>query len=247
MTFHAVSVLSGFAYLVFCLLAAGARPEVPFPSRIAQSAQKDHGTVLACLFALPVWLGIPFGTLPAFAPMGWSGVAALVCLAVACAYDAGWRVRHASRLLVPLRLALALAVCAWYAQQRGVPGDLLSLDTYVAMPLAVVTEGFVGVTGLALLGLGVLPLCGHGTADRAESLRHLAGLAVWICLFLPVCPARDLGVEGLAGFALDGLYFWGKILVLDYVLRLVVTCVPPRVPVIQAGLAGVGTVLLCFG
>ena len=111
--------------------------------------------------------------------------------------------------------------------------------------LAGVTEGLAGIVDLVLLGLGVLPLCGDGVADRGDSLRHLAGLAVWICLFLPACPARDLGLEGLAGFALDGLYFWGKILVLDYVLRLAAPCVPPRLPAIQAGFAGAGAVLLC--
>ena len=70
MTFHAVTILSGLAYLALCLLAAGARMRTPYPFPIAQSGQKDYGTVLACLIVLPAWLGIPLGTLPAFVPAG---------------------------------------------------------------------------------------------------------------------------------------------------------------------------------
>jgi hypothetical protein len=149
------------------------------------------------------------------------------------------------------RLGLALAACAWYARQRGVPGDLLSLDAYVAMPLAGAVEGMAAATGLILLGCGALPMNGDEKADLAASLRHLAGLAVWMCLFLPACPARDLGLEDAAAFAVDALYFWGKILILDFVSRLAALRLPlrpsPRLVRIQAGCAVIGAFLLCRG
>ena len=238
MDFHVATFLSGLAYLALCLLAAGAR------FKMTQPEPKGHN-VPGCLIILPAWLGIPFGTLPAFIPTGWSGVATLICLTASCSYDAGWRVLPVSRFQAPLRLGLALAACAWHARQRGVPGDLLSLDTYVAMPLAGVTEGAISMMGLALLGLGSLPLGGGVAADRQESLRHLAGLAVWICLFLPACPARDLGLAGLPGFAVDGLYFWVKILLMDYVLRVATLGAPQCLPAIQTGFVCAGVLLLC--
>jgi hypothetical protein len=247
MAFHAAAILSGLAYLALCLLAAGARLETPLLSPVAQAGPKDHRTALACLIVLPAWLGIPPGTLPAFVAASWSGAAALACLAVSCACDHNRRAQPAHGLQIPLRLALALAACAWYARQRGVPGDLLSLDTYVAMPLAGLAEGTADAAGLIVLGLGALPLGGGKSADLAASLRHLTGLAVWICLFLPMCPGRDLGLGALSGFALDGLYFWGKILILDCVLRLAPAGAPPHLPAIQAGFAGAGAALLCFG
>jgi hypothetical protein len=190
--------------------------------------------------------------------VSFSGALALGLLAVSAGCSAGclggWRacVSHVQPFA---RLGLALAISAWYARQRGVPGDLLSLDAYVAMPLAGAAESPAVAAGLALLGLGALPLIRDETADLAASLRHLAGLAVWICLFLPVCPARDLGLGDVAGFApgfaLDALYFWGKILALDFVLRLAAARVPPRLSprlaAVQTSCAAVGAFLLCAG
>jgi hypothetical protein len=124
----------------------------------------------------------------------------------------------------------------------------------LAGAVAGVTEDTAAAVGLAFLGLGALPRA-EDTTDIAASLRHLAGLAVWMCLFLPVCPARDLGLEegaGLAvGFAVDALYFWGKILILDFVLRLAAPRVPPnllpRLPIVQIGCIAAGALFLCFG
>jgi hypothetical protein len=246
MTFHVAAILSGLAYLALCLLAAGSRLPAPYSLSPAQPEQGRKASQ-ACLLALPAWLCIPPGTLPAFVPTGWSGAAALVCLLVATGFAEGRRLPRDFGFHAALRLCLALAACAWHAQRRGVPGDLLSLDAYVAMPLAGVTENAADATGLALLGLGSLRLTGDKPPDRAASLRHLAGLAIWICLFLPACPSRDLGLGDLAGFALDGLYFWGKILILDYASRLAIPCASPRTSAVQTGLAGAGAALLIFG
>jgi len=53
-----------------------------------------------------------------------------------------------------------------------------------------------------------------------------------------------MGLGDLAGFALDVLYFLGKILILDYVARLAIPCAPPCLSAVQTGCAGFGAALL---
>lgn len=251
---HVPVILSGLAYLALCLLVAGTRcGALPVSATVTQPGRKSHETFLSdlpCLLVLPAFLCIPLGALPAFMPVSWSGAAAVVCLTVSSALDPEGKPRRHFRLHAPIRLGLALAACAWHARQRGVPGDLLSLDTYVGMPLAGVVEGLDG-TGLILLALGSLPAPASpartGTAALAQELRQLAGLGLWLGLFLPANLTRALNLPVLAGLALDAVYFWIKLLLLDYALRLAAPLTPTRLPAMQAVLVCAGALLLLFG
>jgi hypothetical protein len=296
MSFHWFELLSGLASCVFCALLAAvclraklrallerAPERASGPSAatdsIAQAAPKNHTQVsrlaasLAACAALAAFLAMPLGSLPALFPLSWGGLAALGCLILASGFAEDWSwnsaMRRKARVLALLGLALALF--AWYARQRGVPGELLSLDTYVAMPLAELMD-WRGRIGIALLALAFLCAIRDVQQDLPSGLTQvvrmeasearitviaalarqiwiLAALGMALCLFVPFCPAGWLGLSGVTGLAADALIFWLKVLIADHALWLATDSFPrasPWLPWAQILLAGLGALCILF-
>jgi len=229
---------------------------------------------LAAFTALAAFLGIPFGTLPALLSFkGWGALVVLACLTLASGFAGEWKWDAAMRrrTCVLVFLGLSLALCVWYARQKGMPGELFSLDTYVVTPLA----GLMGRwerLGMLLLALVLLFAVRDVQQDLASGLAWLTRLEpsearaavswalagqVWIlavlgvavCLFVPFSPAAWLGMSGVTGMVVNVLLFWLKVLIVDHVLWLARNTLPQlsaRLPWAQVLLAGLGALCLFF-
>jgi hypothetical protein len=257
-SFQPLGFLSGLAYLALCLLiaASGARKkcrldfsdpadactigrlagEMGQPPPVSLSPQSSFLLSVSCLISLSSFLFMPCGTLPSLFPD--SGGGALIALGglLAALGFRGWeRVRRQG--CVPFCLGVSLAVMARYAQQRGVPGDLYTLEAYVAMPIIGVAEGG-GMPGICILAaVSLLALRQASPARRSASggnslggeallgalaaeLWMLVAIGFWVGLFFPFSfafgPLSE--VPTLGGLALNALVFWGKVLGLKWLM-----------------------------
>jgi hypothetical protein len=221
---------------------------------------------LSCLFPLSSFLFIPCGTLPSLVPASIGALIAVGAL-VATPCLRGWQwIRHLGG--APLCLGASLAVIARYARERGVPGNLYALDTYVAMPVVGVTEGM-GKLGFCILGAVSLFVLWRALPERrlpasgekslaggdallaalAGELWMLAAIAFWVCLFFPASFALGgrSGIATLGGLALNALFFWAKVLAVEWLLEKLREKYPRGAPfhaAIPAALLGIGAWLL---
>jgi hypothetical protein len=296
MSTHWFALLSGLASFVFCALLATVcvRTKVralldraperesaspPAADSLTQAAPKNHtqgsrlAVSLAACATLFAFLWIPLGSLPALIPFRWGGLAALGCLGLALGFEEDWRRNRAMRrkAYALALLGLSLALFAWHARQRGVPGELLSLDSYVATPLARLAE-WPGLLGIALLALAFLCAVLDVQRDLLSGLAQVARLSpdearvvviaaltrqIWIlavlavatCLFMPFCPAARLGLSGITSIAADALIFWLKVLLAEYALWLAADRLVQAsawLPRAQVLFAGLGALCLVF-
>jgi len=297
MSFNWFAFLSGLVCCVLCALLAAAcvraklralldrapRGESGLSAaadKVAQSAPKNHtqgsrfAVSLASFAALAAFLGIPLGSLPAIFPFSWGGLAVLGCLGLTLGFEENWTWNEATRrnARVLALLGLCLALFAWYARQRGVPGELFSLDSYVATPLAGLM-GWQGRLGALLLALALLlavrdvqQSLASGLARVAAGLEAgearavvisamirqtwiLAVLGMAVCLFVPLCPAGWFGMPGVTGIAADALFFWLKLLIADHTLWLAANKLPGLSAFAtraQFPLAGLGALCMAF-
>jgi hypothetical protein len=298
MSIHWFELLSGLASFVFCALLAAvsirtklrallARPPArvsgPYAAAdsITQAAPKNHtqdsrlGVSLTACAALFAFLWIPLGSLPALFPFRWGGLAALGCLGLALGFAEDWRWNGAmrSKACALVLIGLSLAFFSWHARQRGAPGELFSLDSYVATPVvSFIVMSWSGALGIALLALAFLGsvrdvqidlLSGLAQVARLEAdeartvvitaltrqIWILAVLGVALCLFVPFCPATWLGLSGVTGVAVDALVFWLKVLLVDYALWLAADRFPHQPAWLSWArmlLAGLGALCLLF-
>ena len=263
MSFRFLKLLFALAYFVLCALLAAlclrakARALLDrAPNAGAQPMPEQHTQgsrlvlSLASCAALAAFLGIPLGSLPALLPFSWGALAVPACLALASGFAGEWSwggaTRRQTRVLAFLGLSLALF--AWYARQRGMPGELFSLDSYAATPLAGLM-GWRERLGMLLLALALLLAVRDVQQDLASGLAWVTRLEpgearaavasalvrqVWIlavlgmavCLFVPFSPASWLGMSGITGTAADSLFFWLKVLLADHALWLAGAMLP---------------------
>ncbi|MDR2614769.1 MAG: hypothetical protein LBC91_05560 [Candidatus Accumulibacter sp.] len=191
MSFQALSVVSGLAYLALCLLIAVSRAWGKCPREggsekafiIVPPVEENGGRFLSplslsCLVSLSSFLFMPCGTLSSLLPASGGALVILGGLTLALVLrgvrervrgvreSREWAYRQ---VCVPLCLAVSLAAVAHYARQRGVPGELYALDAYVAMPLTSVTDAW-GKSGLCVLAVAsLLALYGALPARRLPS------------------------------------------------------------------------------
>jgi hypothetical protein len=151
------------------------------------------------------------------------------------------------------------------------PGELLSLDSHVAAPLAAVA-GWQERCGMLLLAAAFLLALRDVQRDLASGLILavrlepgearpvvisaliqqiwiLAALGMAVCLFVPFCPAEWLGMSGAAGVAVDALTFLLKLMIADYALWLTGNRLlqgSARLPQAQFLLAGLGALCIFF-
>jgi hypothetical protein len=221
------------------------------------------------LFSLLPWLCIPNGAFPALVNSELGAPAALFCLATASLLGApaGFFRKSAVharfpdaasalvRRLMPVTcLGISLALLALYARQRGLPGDLLSLDSYAAMPLRELTESREKI-GLLLLASACLLAClrerrdalplplAENTPEPADTglpgeLSRLAACAFLLCLFMPLNFLRAPG-SPVAIFLLNAAFFQLRLFCLEHALCLLAEYVRPSAalpcPLLAAG------------
>ncbi len=171
MPVHPAALLSAVAYLCLCLGAA-------------RACARETGRVsAACLLALPAFACMPLGGLPALVPVAWAGLALPACLlASRIAQGEG---EPPAALICP---AAALGIAALYARGRGLPGDLLSLDSYAAMPLFSLAEGR-ETAGLLLLAAGVLAAFREARRGKNGASGDAAGNSLKTNLKNGICQA----------------------------------------------------------
>jgi hypothetical protein len=246
------------------------------PANLMQSSRLAAS--LAPCAALSAFLWIPLGSLPLLVPLSLGGIAlgglaALGCLILALGFEEEWNwndaVQRNARTLA--FLALSLALFAWYARQRDLFGDPFSLDSYVAVPLAGFM-GWHGWLGMLLLLLAVLLAIRdvqENLAFRLIRVRSVAAVEaragvvsaltrqIWIfavlgiavCLFVPFCPAGQLGMSGVMGIVTDALVFCLKVLFADHVLWLAGNAFPrffARLRWLQVLLAVLGALVVLY-
>jgi hypothetical protein len=268
MPFHPLGFLSCLAYLALCLLiaASGAwkkylRGNDPAdvstigqfagedgkqspPSRLSPSffpAISLSSLFISCLISLFSFLCLPCGTLPSLFPFSGNALLVIGGLALALGFRAisgGWDAARRQGW-APLCFGVSLIVIARYARQRGVPGELYTLDAYVAMPIVGAAEGM-GKLGIGILAAASLlalwrvavrvpstegKQAGPGASKTllavlADELWMLAAIGFWVCLFFPFSFAykQDSEIFSLFGLALNALFFWCKVLGLEWVL-----------------------------
>jgi len=180
-----------------------------------------------------------------------------------------------------LPLAVVIITLAWFGYRSGMPGEPFSLETYVAMPVWSVagwTGGF-GLLGLLFALMAVVPAeVGKVPMDIAEAkteilegliceysgrnlamlkaafaLRTLVMCALVVSLFFPWSLGAPLGLTGVALFAVDFVFFWIKVFLVQVVGVTLIRTAFGRYKIWQAsqlywlpiaGLAVAGMVLL---
>ncbi|MBL3593774.1 MAG: NADH-quinone oxidoreductase subunit H [Synergistaceae bacterium] len=137
-----------------------------------------------------------------------------------------------------LPLAVVLSSLAWFAYRQGLPGAPFSLETFVAKPVWIVPSwsGLLGTFILMVAFLCLLPLqAGSLRLDLFEGLevrysgrglllfrlaryfRSLALSALAVSLFFPGSLGRWLGLQESVLLAIDFLFFWVKVFVVQMV------------------------------
>ena len=207
-------------------------PTFPTPSH-----QSIPSLFLSGLILLLTFLFLPCGILPAFLPIPYGAAFILVALFISLGIQTTFtavKKEGQQRWPVPFCLSISIVSIASYAQQRGIPGELYSLDTYVAMP-PIGVMGNVEKSGTILLALAsLLALWKASPAGLTENkpadakivllealvseLWMLAAIGFWVCLFFPVSLMNDYrgGIAGIGNITVNTFFFWGKVLALNF-------------------------------
>lgn len=186
-------------------------------------------SLFSAIFFCAAFYFIPMGSLPAFAPFrrGIFFFFALVFLAVILSrLD---RLAAGENILIYLlcdrgvkffaALAASLSLFLLFASLCGLPGALLSFETY-ASPLLFESAGACVKAGFVLLAFSFIVLAPDGAAGRAgfagvgAMLEALLYPAVIAALFLPLNVGLSLGLSALPMFGADFLFFWLKVFII---------------------------------
>lgn len=187
-----------------------------------RKAESPRPPVAAGASALACFLFIPPGCLAAPCNISWGGAAWLVlfCTSTLCSLSAepelsGGRSGYAKEIAAVALAGAAIAVLAWTAWRRGIPGSPLNLATYAAMPLWEVFAPM-GNAGFLLLFAGLVllrpgpPVMKPGTAEQAvfdARMRRLAWCAFLVAIFVPN-PLVKTSFSATASILADYLFFW---------------------------------------
>ena len=238
---------SAFAYililisLLFVLFeeAVYGRPERTGSFIGADSAVYPYGglssfaaLVSAVLFCISFYF-IPMGSLPSFAHPRHNILFLYASLFAALLFTRFRSTgRHRSALSAFLSydgvkflflLTVVLLLFVLFASRYGIPGELLSFETYAA-PLLFGSAGPFGKAAFVLFALCLAAFAPSGekrgplflrTAGMFEALVYPALIAA---LFVPVNAGLSLGLFGLPLFAADLLLFWVKVFLIKELL-----------------------------
>lgn len=227
---HILSFVSAPAYLggIACLAALLSPSQKGACVAFSRGKRRSFaGRILrrsGALCASASFLFLPAASLPAYVESKVAVVYWFVCFAAACVTLAFLAASSEARerllpLGVPVFLAFVYAVCARYAYQRGFPGDMWNMESFVAMPL-------IGSSGLAQ-HVGMLCLAGAAVFHCAFALSigkdapflqtclRLAAAQFIITLFFPMLPSQVFSLSPVVAVVADYFLYWGLIALLS--------------------------------
>lgn len=193
----------------------------------------------ACLSILMIFSIIPPGSLKPYfnVPAGAIFIVALLCLSQSF-YIRGLKhfspdiyqtldgAEHFGISRFNIGFIAVVSCLSLYSVARGMPGNIFGLSGLTAMPLWSVVGGW-GIFGLicffTLLAVGSpwntsnsVAVCSRPAILSVYSaVRASAGPALTAAIFLPWNPGVSLGLSGVAMFALDFVFFWLKVSLLQ--------------------------------
>lgn len=194
----------------------------------------------SCICLILIFLFIPMGSLPQFVSTDADMFIILfLLLAAQSLYIRGMKRfsgalyqsldRDEISLLFKFTVALLIAgsCFSWYVLQRGIPGKVFSLETYAAMPIWNVA-GLSGRLSLcALFLLFVVTSPGRHSTKSADvgdnvplpeiydAIRSTICPAITAAIFLPQRAGLSMGLMGFGMYAVDFVFFWIKVFVLQ--------------------------------
>ncbi len=197
----------------------------------------------SCLCLLMTFLFIPMGSLPQFVETDGDIFAGMLLIVVAQSlYIRGMRKFSGAiyqsldtkelYLLSRFNAALIVvgATMSWYALNRGIPGNIFSLNTFSAMPLWFVAGGW-GKLGMIMffLLIAVASPCRRVMNNRIvdnvplpeifDAVRSTIGPALIVSLFFPFKYGIEAGQIGLPMYALDFALFWCEVFVMEVFIQ----------------------------
>lgn len=193
----------------------------------------------ACLTLLAVFLFIPMGSLPQFISTPADlFIVAFLLLSAHALYMKGIKIFSKDRYqLMEIKeinsffyfVAVLLIIggtLSWYVLNRGMPGNIFSIDAYSAMFLWLHT-GYYGKVSLALFFFLLAvespsrERCNFcesreiTLSDMFEAVFSTVGAAIITAIFLPHKYALGFGITGTAMFSVDFLFFWAEVFALQ--------------------------------
>lgn len=215
------AIASALAFLTSALVLEMVLRGAKSPSRDALGKRGFRQTC-AGLSALACLLFIPPGSLAPPCNTAWGAVAwialfsgSVLCgtrTAAGCREDSG---RSKKDGAATLAAGGVIALLAWIAWRRGVPGSPLNLGTYAAMPLWDIFDPY-GVIGFFLLFAGLLLIRPGAAADASgfgPGMRRLVWCAFLASVFVPNPMAGRNAPAGLTVIG-DYLFFWAATVIL---------------------------------
>lgn len=215
------TIASAFAFLTSALvlemLLRGSKPPVHGARRSEPCRQTCAG-----LSALACFLFIPPGSLaPACnAPWGAAAWLALFFGSTLCGARAGAESpddsgRYKKDVAAAITVGGVIALLAWTAWRRGVPGSPLNFGTYAAMPLWDILDPC-GIAGFLLLFAGLVLIRPGAAADApgfGPGMRRLVWCACIAAVFAPN-PMAGRDATALLTVAGDYIFFWAATVLL---------------------------------
>ncbi len=213
-----------------------------FTRRCADGNCPPSCLYLSCGCLLLIFLLIPMGALPQFISTDIDLFMVLFLLLAAQGfYIRGIKIfskelyQSLDRSEVNLLFKFTVAVLtiggtfSWYALNRGIPGNVFSLDTYAAMPLWNIVGNY-GTAGMAafFLLLAVTSPCRRTKSkylkdnvplpEIFDAVRSTICPAIIAAAFLPQKIGLSWGLTGLPMFAVDFVFFWWKVFMLQIIV-----------------------------
>lgn len=204
-----------------------------------------HTLYLACLALLAVFLLVPMGSLPQFLDTPCDFCIGMLLLIVAQSLYingikdfSGNAYQSLDRKVVYALSRFAAAFVAfggtmsWYILQRGIPGDIFSLNAVAALPIYSVmgTAGRLGLFCFLLLFAVESPGSRHKDLEYGSAAGAVPILEVFDAVRLLIAPAiaaaaivpwnfgLKAGIFGGPMYAVDFVIFWIKVLLLQAVV-----------------------------
>lgn len=197
---------------------------------------------LSCILLLTIFLFIPMGSLPQFVETeGDFVVIIFLLLSAQGLYIRGiksffgeiYQTFESKELFVLSKLAVALiamgGTLSWYALNRGIPGNIFSVETFSATSLWYVTGlwGKLGALMFFLLFIFVSPSRGV-TKTRIvdnvqipeifDAIRSTVAPAMIVSIFCPIRFGIAFGLIGFKMYLVDFIFFWFRVMMVQVLL-----------------------------